>query len=35
MGETLINGVDVTEVDQQGKVLKVLGFFGPLPAFDG
>lgn len=29
--EILMNGFDVTEVDDDGKVLRVLGFFGPLP----
>ena len=30
-GEVIIPGFDVTEVDEDGKVLRVLGFFGPLP----
>ncbi len=30
-GEELLAGFDVTEVDVAGKVLRVLGFFGPLP----
>lgn len=30
-GERLIEGFDVTELDDQGRVLRVLGFFGPLP----
>jgi hypothetical protein len=30
-GEVLMPGFDVTEVDDDGKVLRVLGFFGPLP----
>ncbi len=29
-GEILMPGFDVTEVDEGGKVLRVLGFFGPL-----
>ncbi len=30
-GEVLLPGFDVTEVDDDGKVVRVLGFFGPLP----
>lgn len=30
-GEVLLPGFDVTEVDDDGKVCRVLGFFGPLP----
>ena len=30
--ELLLPGFDVTEVDAQGRVLKVLGFFGPVPS---
>lgn len=30
-GETVVTGFDVTEVDGDGKVSRVLGFFGPLP----
>ena len=30
-GDVLLSGFDVTEVDEQGKVTRVLGFFGPLP----
>lgn len=30
-GEVLLPGFDVAEVDSAGKVLRVLGFFGPLP----
>jgi hypothetical protein len=30
-GEVLLPGFDVTSVDGQGKVTRVLGFFGPLP----
>ena len=30
-GEPLLSGFDVTEVDENGKVTRVLGFFGPLP----
>jgi hypothetical protein len=33
-GETVITGFDVTEVDDDGKVVRVLGFFGPLPDTD-
>lgn len=29
-GKRLINGFDVTEVNDAGKIVKVLGFFGPL-----
>lgn len=34
-GEVVMPGFDVTEVDDDGRVLRVLGFFGPLPADDG
>lgn len=30
-GELVVPGFDVTEVDDEGKVLKVIGFFGPIP----
>ncbi len=30
-GEIVMPGFDVTEVDEDGLVLRVLGFFGPLP----
>ncbi len=33
-GEVLLPGFDVTEVDDDGKVTRVLGFFGPLPERD-
>ena len=33
-GETVVTGFDVTEVDGDGMVTRVLGFFGPLPAND-
>ncbi len=33
-GETVITGFDVTEVDGDGMVTRVLGFFGPLPDSD-
>ena len=33
-GEVLLRGFDVTEVDEQGRVTRVLGFFGPLPDAD-
>ena len=33
-GEVLLPGFDVTEVDEHGKVTRVLGFFGPLPEAD-
>lgn len=33
-GEVLLPGFDVTEVDEDGKVTRVLGFFGLLPATD-
>ena len=30
-GELLLPGFDVTELDGEGRVLRVLGFFGPMP----
>lgn len=30
-GELLLPGFDVAEVDDEGRVRRVLGFFGPLP----
>ena len=33
-GEVVLPGFDVAEVDQDGKVTRVLGFFGPLPGAD-
>jgi hypothetical protein len=33
-GETVVTGFDVTEVDGDGRVTRVLGFFGPLPDSD-
>ena len=30
-GELLLPGFDATEVDDDGKVLRVWGFFGPVP----
>jgi hypothetical protein len=33
-GEVLMPGFDVTEVDDDGKVTRVLGFFGRLPDSD-
>lgn len=33
-GEVLLPGFDVTEVDDDGKVTRVQGFFGPLPDCD-
>jgi len=33
-GEIVVPGFDVTEVDKDGKVVRVLGFFGPLPDDD-
>jgi hypothetical protein len=33
-GEVVLPGFDVTEVDDQGRVNRVLGFFGPLPDGD-
>lgn len=29
-GQRVMNGFDVTEVNDHGKILKVMGFFGPL-----
>jgi hypothetical protein len=29
-GKTVLEGFDVSETDDQGKVLRVLGFFGPI-----
>jgi hypothetical protein len=34
-GELLLPGFDVTELNEQGQVLRVLGFFGPLPGLGG
>ncbi|MBT8214949.1 MAG: hypothetical protein KJP12_06960 [Acidimicrobiia bacterium] len=33
-GELVLPGFDVSEVDEEGRVLRVLGFFGPLPERD-
>ncbi len=33
-GEILLPGFDVTEVNDEGKVIRVLGFFGSLPLTD-
>ncbi len=33
-GKLLMPGFDVAEVDDEGRVLKVLGFFGPVPESD-
>jgi hypothetical protein len=33
-GELVLPGFDVTQVDDEGRVLRVLGFFGPLPEGD-
>ena len=33
-GELVVTGSDVTEVNDDGKVTRVLGFFGPLPDDD-
>jgi hypothetical protein len=33
-GEVVMPGFDVTEVDDDGRATRVLGFFGPLPAED-
>lgn len=30
-GQRVLPGFDVTELDADGRVLRVLGFFGPLP----
>ena len=30
-GELVLPGFDVAEVDAEGRVLRVLGFFGPVP----
>ncbi|MEM1195976.1 MAG: nuclear transport factor 2 family protein [Pseudomonadota bacterium] len=29
-GKRLMNGFDVTEINDMGKIVKVIGFFGPL-----
>ena len=34
-GELVLPGFDVTELDEEGRVLRVLGFFGPLPESEG
>ena len=34
-GELVLPGFDVVEADSSGRVARVLGFFGPLPAKDG
>jgi len=33
-GEVVLPGFDVTSVDDEGRVTRVLGFFGPLPDRD-
>ena len=33
-GELVLPGFDATELDEQGRVARVLGFFGPLPESD-
>ncbi len=33
-GEALLPGFDVTSIDEEGRVTRVLGFFGPLPEED-
>ncbi len=33
-GKIVVTGFDVTEVNREGKVTRVLGFFGPLPDTD-
>ncbi len=33
-GEVVLPGYDVTSVDEEGRVTRVLGFFGPLPESD-
>ena len=33
-GELVLPGFDVTEVDDDGMVVRVLGFFGPLPEME-
>ncbi len=33
-GELVLPGFDVTELDRVGQVVRVLGFFGPLPERD-
>ncbi len=30
-GELLTSGFDVTETDEEGRVVNVIGFFGPVP----
>ena len=34
-GELVLPGFDVTELDDEERVLRVLGFFGPLPEQEG
>ena len=34
-GNLLMPGFDVSELDDEGRVLRVLGFFGPLPEKNG
>ena len=33
-GEVLLPGFDVASIDEEGRVTRVLGFFGPLPEED-
>ncbi len=33
-GKLIMPGFDVTELDEAGRVARVIGFFGPLPADD-
>ncbi|MEO7556531.1 MAG: nuclear transport factor 2 family protein [Acidimicrobiales bacterium] len=34
-GNTAISGIDVGEVDDDGRLVRITGFFGDLPALDG
>ncbi|MEM6475061.1 MAG: hypothetical protein AAF687_02720 [Pseudomonadota bacterium] len=33
-GKRLMDGFDVTEINDAGKIVKVIGFFGKLPSVD-
>ena len=34
-GEKVIEGMDVTTVDNDNKIIRIDGFFGPIPAMEG